>query len=312
MAAAYYIIALIVWVATVVWLLTFLFGGDAEDVETYADPKKPVIAIVTMMRNPQELPYWFQYHRDMGVSHFFIRLEDGPNWERYVRERDDVLFFEAGKAATGNNYIVQMDRQGDFVNKAIAWCVDHRKERRIDMLVHIDQDELLYGSFDFIRAIPSDTKVFKLKNLEAQYDTSDPSMDATCFKAKSFVKTWESDSGARSYANGKSACVPSAGVRYNGPHRMSYKGSLEGPEVMDVPWETLCVRHYDSCTIGVFVAKFNHMRKDVDTSKIPFPAYIDAMKTAGLASESYDHIVSHTRKELVGNNSVLPGDAEMV
>ena len=37
---------------------------------------KKRIGIANMMKNPTDLPLWLKYHRNLGISKFFIRIED--------------------------------------------------------------------------------------------------------------------------------------------------------------------------------------------------------------------------------------------
>lgn len=264
-----------------------------------------------MIRNPQEIHWWISYHKSMGVSAFFIRLEDSPHWEQYLRENNDVWYMESGSSDPyGNNYVTQADRQGVFVNRIIDWCVNHRDDaKRIDFLFHIDQDELLHGSFDFLSKLHKDTKVLHLKNTEAQYDTDDRFTDATCFRAKGFVKCWEPGSSCRAYANGKSGCKIDPEVRYHGPHNMIYKNMTSThPFYYDIPFEELHVRHFDSCTIGVFASKFHHMSKGLDTKPIPFPKYLSSLEKIKNLYLSYRDNVSYNRQEMINNSSLMPSD----
>lgn len=275
-------------------ILTLLWINACRRIERFEDSFPIKVGIVCMMRNPQEIHWWMEYHREMGVTAFFIRLEDSPHWESYLRQRDDVFLLDTGESdPQGNNYITQMYRQGDIVNKAIDWCVEN--PGKIDFLFHIDQDELLSGSFDFLRELDARINVLLLRNMEAQYDVSDPSKDAVCFNAKLFLKCWEPNSGCRSYANGKSGCRVHAKVRYHGPHMMKYGDETEGERFLNVPFETLHVKHFDSCTLGSFVSKFHHMDKKADKKVILFPLYLKNMELVKTIRKAYEDTVSTDR-----------------
>lgn len=255
----------------------------------------PKIGIVTMMRNPQEIHWWMEYHRKMGISAFFFRLEDSPHWESYLRQQKDVMLLEVGESdPEGNNYITQMYRQGDIVNKAIDWCVEH--PGKLDFLFHIDQDELLSGSFDVLKTLDEKIKVVLLRNVEAQYDVSDATRDSVCFNAKLFLKCWEPGSGCRSYANGKSGCRIDQKVRYYGPHRMKYGDETDGERFTTIDYEKLHIKHYDSCTLGSFVSKFHHMAKKADRAPILFPLYLKNMEIVKTVRQAYEDTVSEQRE----------------
>lgn len=244
------------------------------------------IAIAVMMRNPQELHMWLEYHKSMGVVGFYVRIEDSPNWVPYLRGREDVWLLDVGESDPhGNNYVTQMDRQGGLVNRAIRLA---SADPRVQFLFHIDQDELLTGSFDFLDSLPGATKVLHLQNAEARYDVDDPRKNSVCFDAVRFVNCWEPGSGCRSYVNGKAGCrTDGSGVVYNGPHAMRLDSPPSPNAYLEVPPADLHVRHYDSCTLGVYATKFSHMARNADRSKIVFPGYQKAMDVVKVLRDSY-------------------------
>lgn len=140
--------------------------------------KKPRIAIATMMRKPIDLPLWLKHHRTLGINLFFIRLEDSPGWEDYLHSQPDVIY-EIGQSEI-NNYLTQQHRQINFVNQTIKKC----KQKNIQWLFHIDSDELLNGSLDFLKNIPQHIKCLTYENAEALFDEN----EQHCFSAKTFLR----------------------------------------------------------------------------------------------------------------------------
>lgn len=239
---------------------------------------KQRIAVATLMRSPVELPYWLDRYRDMGIVGFFIRLEDSPHWERYLRERDDVFLLEVGTSALdGSNYHTLMERQRDFVNSVLA------KASRfdVDFVLHLDQDELLEGSLTAFEDVPADAMIVHLENAEAVYQ-NDP-RDTTCFSAKRFARCARGE-GCRSYANGKAGGRPVPGVAFAGPHNFGWNGDTTAH---DIPFEALHVLHFDSCTLGSFVEKFFRIGRNADTARIPFASYPANIAAAQAAHDAY-------------------------
>jgi hypothetical protein len=74
-------------------------------------------------------------------------------------------------------------------------------------------------------------------------------------------------------------------VKLAGPHDFSYKGAHGGAETYKVPFKDLHLLHYDSCTFGAWVEKFNHLSKD--PKDIPFAYYKDSIKDVVNAHETY-------------------------
>jgi hypothetical protein len=251
--------------------------------ECYADQRAPRVALVTFMRGPTELPYWLDHYRALGVVAFFVRLEDSPNWEKYLRQQPDVSLLEVGESdAQSSNYHSLMQRQETFVNKVLKGAA---RAQRVDWLLHLDQDELLHGSLEVFRRLDDRVKVVHLENVEAVYDRSDNGV--TCFKAMRFARCGAGEK-CRSYANGKGGGRPVPGVAFAGPHNFSFNAVMrQAPSSYNVPFEDLHVLHFDSCTLGSFVEKFFHISKNVKLEDIPFDAYPRNIEVARQAQAAY-------------------------
>jgi len=237
-----------------------------------APPKK---AIITLVRKPVDFPLWLKHHRDMGISQFFIRLEDSPGWEDYFKTQPDIVY-EIGESDKSNNYETLQSRQISYVSKALNQAQTHN----VAWAFFIDADEMLEGDLSFLDSLPPRKKILKLHNVEAIYDGT----ENTCFDAKKFVKCFENGT-CRSYVNGKAGGRIESGVTIAGPHDFMYNNKISGLHLHKVPFELLHVLHFDSCSFGSWVEKFHHLSKNAIPDKIPFPYYKESIE---LAKSTYD------------------------
>jgi hypothetical protein len=53
-------------------------------------PKLEKIAIASCVKNPKNIETWLDLHRDLGISRFYIRLEDTPDLVDYLKSQPDV------------------------------------------------------------------------------------------------------------------------------------------------------------------------------------------------------------------------------
>jgi hypothetical protein len=245
--------------------------------------EKPVtkVGIVSLMRKPVDLPLWFKHHTNMGVSLFFIRLEDSPGLDDYLSLRRDVVY-EVAMSDKGDNYKTLQDRQKAFVNKMIP----RAKELGIEWLFHIDADELLGGSLIALDSLDASVKTIKIENAEAVYD--EKSQD-TCFSTNKFLRCGKG-APCRSYVNGKAAGRLVTGVELAGPHDFAYKGDVDGAKKM--AFDHLHLLHFDACSLGAWVEKYNHLGKSAK-SDIPFPYYKESI---GVAKKAYETYKEYTMK----------------
>ena len=241
------------------------------------------VAIVCMLRRPVvDWPLWFQHHRSLGVCHFYVRLEDTPGVGDILRGWSDVTCVEAGRdddggvdaAAWGNNVHERMARRQDaWVRRALEWAL---ARGTADWLVHIDGDELLHGTLAALDALGrSGVVCARLRNAEAVYDDPAAQDREGCYAAVKFRRCGEGRPPCRAYTpgfhlqpvrdkkkrrpardNGKSAARVLPGVIPWGPHQFAFQGQSEGPHVVWVPFEQLCVLHFDVCTFGAWAEKF--------------------------------------------------------
>jgi hypothetical protein len=239
------------------------------------------VAIASMMRKPTDLPLWLKHHRSIGVKLFFIRLEDSPGWEDYLQTQPDIIYETGQSDPSGNNYLTQQYRQIEFVNKSLEIC----KNKNIQWLFHIDADELLNGTFDFLHTLPPSIKCLHYENAEALFDEN----QQHCFSSKTFLRC-SLNAPCRSYANGKAAGKTENFVTLAGCHNFAYHNQIDGDHVYNVPFDTLHVLHFDSCSLGTWIEKFHHMSKK-NNSDIPFTYYHNSID---LAIKSYNTYKSNT------------------
>ena len=259
------------------------FSQKAEGTQQLSLGSKKRIGIANMMKNPIDLPLWLKYHRNLGISKFFIRLEDSPSWEEYLKDIDDVYMESGTSDETGNNYTTVIDRQVSFVNKILQ---DKQKMKDIDWLIHIDGDELIHGELDTLIHLPNNVKTVKFTNAEAVF--KEPKKRDTCFTATDFLRC---DQGApcKSYVNGKAAGrTNDPNVFLAGCHDFGYKGDVsnEGSSNYKIPFDKLHVLHFEGCSFGGWVEKFYHMSKG-DKGDMPFPYYKESIQATKKAHDMY-------------------------
>lgn len=267
------------------------------------------IAFVSLIRNPIDLPLWLKYHRKLGIQRFFIRLEDSPSWEEYLKDMPDVVLEIGESDKAGNNYSTLIERQIKFVNETLARA---RKMPDIEWLVHIDADELLHGDISAIAGLPDTIKTIKFENAEAIFDKTHQD---TCFSATNFLRCGK-NAPCKSYINGKPAGrIHDPTVSLAGPHDFAYGGKIDGegdfqynlaPEtsslnqntpnaaasnnastLFKMPFDTLHILHFEGCTFGAWVEKFFHLSKN-DKADNPFAYYKSSIETAKTAHELYE------------------------
>ena len=250
--------------------------------EFFSNPEfenKPTstVGLITFMRKPIDLSLWFKHHRLLGVTHFFIRVEDTPELEDYLQNQKDVTFEMGESNKDGDNYMTLFERQITFINST----VNKAKSMNIDWIFNVDVDELLHGTLQILDTIDSKYKCLKLENAEAVFREDEP----TCFSAIKFLRCGKS-APCRAYANGKSGARAEDGVESRGVHNFAYNGQTEGPNIYDVPFEDLHILHFDACSLGSWVEKYYHLSKN-SKKNIPFPYYYQSIDASVKAFDVY-------------------------
>ena len=251
---------------------------DTIDLNIKANTNNTKIAIVSVMKNPIDLPLWLAYHRKLGIQRFYIRLEDSPIWKDYLKKQDDVIL--ETDTSDISTHVELIGRQIDYVNRTIESI---RETQDIDWLFHIDSDELLNGNIFFVNNLSEDIYTIKLQNAEAIYDEKD---NKSCFSANKFLLC-NKGAPCTAYVNGKAGGRPLIdGVHIDGVHDFSYKNEIDTEHQYNVPFEVLHVLHFESCSFESWIGKFLRLRSKEGAS-IPFPFYLESIEAAANAYDLY-------------------------
>lgn len=270
---------------------------NITDYEFFAEePTLPTskVAIACLMRKPVDLPQWLEHHRELGISHFFIRLEDTREQEDFLKAQKDVSLTIAQSDKQGNNYETLQTRQIDFVDKSLQQAMS----LTIDWLFHIDADELLHGSLKFLDDLDQKYKTVWMENAEAIFNLSKNKQteNNTCFSATKFLRC-SNGAPCRSYVNGKAGGRVQKGVGLKGPHHFHYKGEHIGDHAFNIPFNQLHVLHFDSCSFSAWVEKFHHLGKKKN-DKIPFTYYNESINAVETAFNTYKKFLAPSTKNL--------------
>jgi hypothetical protein len=241
-------------------------------------PRAHTVAIISMMRKPQNVDKWIQHHLLKGVTKFYIRLEDSPEiltvLNKYEQVRiktgssNDAPQFLSADTTPGDS---QMNRQREWVQEAVKLALDDG----ITWLIHIDSDELVDCVGHIGDSIENETSddnhTLVIPNYEAKYDRI-KSDDDSCFDYKLMVEC--SKGGCTSYANGKGAGRVSNRLKEHGVHRFAYDGKNT-----EVTLNNIRILHFESCNFNQFVDKFLQLAKK-ETKDFPFQLYNESIKVA--------------------------------
>lgn len=223
------------------------------------------VAITSAMYKPKNVETWLEIHRKLGISHFYIRLEDTPELVPFLQSQPDVTL-ETGSSDASNQYTSIMDRQLKMANDALVLC----KKDNIQFLIQIDCDEILEGDLQELFSLPDNVDTFWMQNYEAVY-SGIPSQQDNCFSAVTFKDCGKKGSGCVSYVNGKGGCRVNDKTSSNGCHR--FKGGKE------VKLSKLIVKHFESCDFEQYVKKYQRYQKGAKLSDIPFPYYRESIES---------------------------------
>jgi hypothetical protein len=224
------------------------------------------IAIISLFYKPKNVETWLEIHRNLGISHFYIRLEDTPDLVQFLESQPDVHLMVESSENDKDQYQSLQTRQIDTINKVIDIC----KKELIDFLIHIDCDEILEGNIDEIINLPPEVGTFWMQNHEAVYEGIPTSKDS-CFQAK-FYRDCGSEYCA-SYTNGKGGGRISNSLKAHGPHRFKSNGKEVKINII--------VKHYESCDFDQYIKKYSRLKKGVKLEDIPFPYYRESILANG-------------------------------
>lgn len=232
---------------------------------------KTKVGVVSMMKKPKDIDVWLKKHRDLGVCHFYIRLEETPELEDYLDSQQDVTL-QKGSSMGINEYEEKQNRQNKWVDEAFEEAKSDNTDT--EWLIHIDSDEILSGHLKKVQELPKEVRTFWMSNKEAKFDKI-PEKSDQCFQAKTFAKCGEKDSGCVSYANGKSGGRVSSDVTSFGPHRMKSTNEKDSVKLKDLE-----VEHYESCDFDIYKDKFKGLSVQDKNNNIPFSYYNESIEAA--------------------------------
>ena len=234
--------------------------------------KKTGIGIVSMMKEPKDIKTWLKTHRDLGIRHFYIRLEETHDLELFLKNQPDVTV-RLGESSGVNEYEDIQTRQNEWVTEAFRQAALDNPQ--VKWLIHIDSDELLQGDLDQIESLPDDVRTFWMQNLEAKYSKI-PAESENCFTASTFVDCSKYPDKCVSYGNGKSGGRVAPDVSANGPHRM--KTTITGAPMPKL--SGVFVQHYECCDFETYKKKFKRLAVQDKKVAIPFPYYNESIDAA--------------------------------
>jgi hypothetical protein len=246
-------------------ILFVLLKRPISKFDNLKEIRKKSVAIITLMYRPKNVETWLLIHRNLGIDHFFIRLEDTPELIDYLKSQPDVTLMVASSSKDTNQYTTLQTRQIETTNKVIKSC-------KFDFLIHIDCDEILDGDLDEIRNLPDNVGTFWMQNHEAVYSSIPTSRDS-CFQAKFYRNCGDVGSGCASYVNGKGGGRISQSLESNGPHR--FKSNLREKKI------NMIVKHYESCDFEQYLKKYSRLQQGAKIDEIPFPYYRESILAAG-------------------------------
>ena len=151
--------------------------------ESFLDSsEKTNVGIVSMIKKPKNIETWLKKHRDLGICHFYIRLEETPELEEYLEQQPDVTL-QKGTSTGVNEYGEIQTRQNTWVNEAFRLAKGDQTPTK--WLIHIDSDEILQGNVKKVQELPDNVRTFWMQNKEAKFDKV-PGESDNCFSAKQF------------------------------------------------------------------------------------------------------------------------------
>ena len=227
------------------------------------------VGIVSSMKQPKDIETWLQKHREMGVQHFYIRLEDTPDLVDFIQEQPDVTL-QVGNSKGVNEYQELQKRQDKWVNEALVIA---NREKNVNWLIHIDADELLHGDLQEIIDLPDNVQTFWMQNEEVKYNKVPRVQDNAFSNVAMFIDCSKNPGKCVSYGNGKGGGRVNSAVKSHGPHRF-YCGQFNAKEVK---LSGIKVRHYESCDFETYKQKFSQLAVQDKPNKIPFAYYNESI-----------------------------------
>ena len=296
---------LILMASLVTLILVSLFTMTKQNILQIHEPLEalqPKIGLVVKTRQPLDFYNWLRYYLEiLGLDMIFIGIENTPHlavslsdWAFQMGHDPRIQILEDLEDIDNENtYEHQMIRQNSLVQKAIH----EAREKKIQYLLHLDDDELLVVSKKEDYSLHQWVKTNSLRlasvadihfnNAEAIFNTPSSQKKEICFLEEPlfYHGCWESS--CRSYANGKSmGNLAFPRLSSHGPHY------FQGGPQWQVPPSEIMVLHFDSCSLEKWRDKFKNLAnisKDV-FQRIPFSFYRESIQKVGDPSISPENL----------------------
>ena len=137
-----------------------------------------------MTKDPEDMGVWLRYHLDkLGFERIYLRVEGTPA-ARLAPHADKISATFALQQDNRNSYTFQIERQESTTGPS------RTAERGIDILLHIDDDELFLVSDRyktaprFFSSLPDDKDHFHFQNAEVVF----PENSSHCFDTDTFIR----------------------------------------------------------------------------------------------------------------------------
>ena len=238
------------------------------------------IGIVSTMESPKNIKTWLHIHKQFGIRHFYIRLENTPELFDYLDNRSDVTV-KRGKDHMGiDEYFDLQRRQREWVEEALFMAKNDC--HGVKWLIHMDSDELLDGTLQAIEKLEPHIRTFWMENYEAKYKKV-KGRDDPCFTASKFVRCQHPGKGEScvSYGNGKGGGRVAEDIHPWGPHRFTtWDKKYKAANNFEAKVIDLRIHHFESCDFEMFKEKFKRLATEKNEKKIPFPYYKDSIEAA--------------------------------
>lgn len=250
--------------------LDFFFSRNVNNHQVHKNTS--TIGIVSSMKQPKDIETWLQKHREMGIQHFYIRLEDTPDLVDFFQEQPDVTL-QLGNSKGVNEYQELQKRQDIWVNEALVLA---NREKRVGWIIHIDADELLHGDLQEITELPDDVETFWMQNEEVKYNKVPSVQDNAFSNVATFVDCSKNPGKCVSYGNGKGGGRVNSTTKSHGPHRFICRQ----PNTKEVKLSGMKVHHYESCDFETYKQKFSRLAVQDKPNNIPFAYYNESILAA--------------------------------
>jgi hypothetical protein len=202
----------------------------------YMNEKRDRVAIVSLVKEPHNMDTWINHHKNrMNIDQFYLFADDD------AEDFGNVQVVKNWKGRLGYSWDANLDEPANVrLRQELVFDEAQRlaKQDGIKYLVHIDSDELLWGSdpATIFSKYPDSTS-FHMKNEELAPDRMDYN---NCFLEGN--KFHSDPSRFTAYGNGKAAGVVGR-CSWFGPHY------LKGQNTKELSDDELRVLHYPSCNI---------------------------------------------------------------